>query len=268
MVNKNRAVVFVKLGGSLITDKRKPFFLRKQVLFKVIEEIRELSGSDKYLVFGNGNGSFGHIVADKYQTHKGMVDDKSIKGIVEVAELTTRLNNIVVREFVEAGLPAVSLSPRSNMVARNHKLGMIFPEAVEQALRFGMIPVLHGDQVLDSVVGSTIFSTERVLGYLALEFNKKGYTVEKIIHCGETDGVYDKSGKTIRLINRKNFSGYKNILGKSHGIDVTGGMMHKVEEALDLADKGIPALIINGRKRGNLTKAILGKAVEGTKVEK
>ena len=41
-------------------------------------------------------------------------------------------------------------------------------------------------------------------------------------------------------------------------------MIHKVGEAVKLAEKGIETLIINGRIAGNLEKAILGKNVGGT----
>ena len=95
----------------------------------------------------------------------------------------------------------------------------------------------------------------------------RGYQIERMIHCGQTDGVYDADGKTIPEINSSNFESYKSSLGGSGGVDVTGGMMHKVEETLNLASKGIPGLIIDGIEKGRLSEAISGKEVLGTKVE-
>ena len=104
-----------------------------------------------------------------------------------------------------------------------------------------------------------IISTERALGYLGIYLLKQGFKVEKIIHCGQTNGVYDEDGKTIKLINSANFEHYKKALGGSGGVDVTGGMIHKVEESLKLAKKGIPGLIIDGVEHGTLSKAVKGE---------
>ena len=82
---------------------------------------------------------------------------------------------------------------------------------------------------------------------------------------GNTDGVYDERGNTIDKITPKNFAEVKKVLGGSKSIDVTGGMLHKVEESLNLAKKlNIKTLIINGNMENSLLKAILGKEVVST----
>ena len=78
-----KRIVFIKLGGSLITDKRRPFFLRENILERVIREIKRASDSGKCLVVGHGNGSFGHVIASKFQTQKGIVNKDSQRGICE-----------------------------------------------------------------------------------------------------------------------------------------------------------------------------------------
>src|SRR4030067_242326 len=93
--------------------------------------------------------------------------------------------------------------------------------------------------MLGTQVGCTVFSAEKVLGYLALHLQKKAYRIERVIHCGQTTGVYDENGQTIRLINSKNYSSYQKALGGSGGVDVTGGMGHKAEEPLFLSKQGI-----------------------------
>ena len=60
---------------------------------------------------------------------------------------------------------------------------------------------------------------------------------------------------------------YEKVLGGSGGVDVTGGMKHKVEEALELAKKGIPGLIIDGVVNGSLAQAVKGGKVLGTRIE-
>lgn len=263
----NKPIILVKIGGSLITDKNKPFTVKERALDIIASEIKKASQMSKTLIIGHGAGSFGHVPAKKYQTHLGLLNEQSREGIVEVAAVARALNTIVMDKIREKGSLAVAVSPLSMMTAKNFELGSMYTESLEQLLKLDMIPVLHGDQVLDTEKGCTIFSTEKVLGYLALHLKDKGYEVERIIHCGQTNGVYDVDGNTIPLINTANFDQYKSAVGDSGGVDVTGGMMHKVEETLSLAKQGIPGLIIDGIENGSLSEAISGKEVLGTKVE-
>ncbi|MEM4662966.1 MAG: uridylate kinase, partial [Candidatus Diapherotrites archaeon] len=64
----------------------------------------------------------------------------------------------------------------------------------------------------------------------------------------------------------KNFNEIKSMLAGSHGVDVTGGMLSKVEELVELSRKGIKSQIIGAEKKGNLKRAILGQKV-GTIIE-
>jgi len=137
-----------------------------------------------------------------------------------------------------------------------------------QLLDLGLLPVVYGDQVLDEMRGCTIFSTEKVLGFIGLELQKRGYTVATIVYCGQTKGVYDRDGNTIPLINSDTFHQYSAVLSGSAGVDVTGGMLHKVEESLKLAQQGIPGLIIDGIESGCLSRAVMGEVVVGTRIER
>lgn len=262
-----KPIIFVKIGGSLITDKNKPFTVKEQALDTIASEIHKATQLGKALIIGHGAGSFGHVPAKKYQTHLGLLNEQSREGIAEVATVARQLNTIVMNKIREKGTLAVAVSPLSMMTAKNFELGSIFTDPLEKLLELDMVPVLHGDQVLDVEKGCTIFSTEKVLGYLSLHLKEIGYQIEKIIHCGQTNGVYDADGNTIPMINSANFEDYKASLGGSGEVDVTGGMMHKVEETLNLAKQGIPGLIIDGVEHGSLSEAISGKEVLGTKVE-
>lgn len=265
--NIEKPLIFIKIGGSLITDKTKPFTLKEKALDVICGEIKKATTSGKLLVVGHGAGSFAHYPASKYQTHRGIVNEAGYRGIAEVADVAAQLNRIVVKKLLEKGVNAVTVSPLSIMIAENHKIKSLCSESVEELLKLGLVPVLYGDQIIDIRTGCTVFSTEKVLGYLALKMQRKGYKIEKIIHCGQTNGVYDVDGKTIPMINQHNFVTYRKSLNGSGGIDVTGGILHKVEETLALARAGIPGLIIDGVENGSLSKAVGGESVLGTRVE-
>ena len=267
MNNIKKPIIFIKIGGSLITDKTKPFSLKEKALDTICDEIKKALQMDKWLIIGHGAGSFAHVPAKKYQTHRGIINDESYRGIAEVADVAAQLNRIVIKKFLEHGVNAVTISPLSTMLAKNHELSALCSDSLEAILKLGLLPVVYGDQIIDTKVGCTVFSTEKVLGYLALHLKKKGYNIERIIHCGQTNGVYDADGKTIERITVKNIERHRSALTGSNGTDVTGGMIHKVEETLALAKQGIPGLIIDGVEHGSLSKAIKGEKVFGTKIE-
>lgn len=263
-----KPIILVKIGGSLITDKTKEKSIREKALDTICEEIKKASKLNKTLIIGHGAGSFAHFPAQKYQTHKGILNKDSYKGICEVADVACQLNRIVVRKLLNIDVNAISISPFSFITAKNHNLNSIHTDSLELALKNNLLPIVYGDQILDTKIGCTIFSTEQVLGFLGIHLKNKGYEIEQIIHCGETNGVYDEFGKTITLINSSNFDSYQKVLTGSSGVDVTGGMIHKVEETLLLAKQGIPGLIIDGIEHGSLSKAVKGEKVVGTKIEK
>ena len=81
------------------------------------------------------------------------------------------------------------------------------------------------------------------------------------------DPTKNKNAKHIPKITKSNIGEVGQYLAGSSGIDVTGGMKHKVEKMLELAEKGLPSQIINGLVPGNLKKALLGEKVKGTIIE-
>ena len=56
------------------------------------------------------------------------------------------------------------------------------------------------------------------------------------------------------------------FLESTTNVDVTGGMVGKVKELLDLADYGISSEIINANEEGAIAKALQGMKVNGTKI--
>ncbi len=266
MFNPTQKIYFIKVGGSLITDKQVANSVREHALQKIAFEVYRATQLGVKLVIGHGAGSFAHVPAHRYQTHKGILTEESFQGLAAVAHAAKQLNQIVMEALLLAGVNAVSISPLSTMGASNFELESIDTRSIEQVLQMDMIPVVYGDAILDKKRGCTIFSTERVLGYLAIDLQKRGYTAAQIIHCGRTNGVYDLSGNTIPLITQDNYKEYESMLTGSDGVDVTGGMLHKVNEALSLAKQGIPGLIIDGIEHGSLSDAISGKPVLGTAI--
>jgi len=77
---------FLKLGGSLITEKDRPHTARLQVIRRLASEIARARRDDPALrlVLGHGSGSFGHVPAQKYGTRGGVRTPEEWGGFVQV----------------------------------------------------------------------------------------------------------------------------------------------------------------------------------------
>ena len=67
----------IKIGGSVITDKKKESFFKQEISDNIAKEIKK---TDKKYIIIHGAGSFGHILAKKYHLHTGRVNDVQIQG--------------------------------------------------------------------------------------------------------------------------------------------------------------------------------------------
>lgn len=257
-------IIFIKLGGSIITDKDKPKTANLEKIRQLAQELAQASKrTATRIILGHGGGSFPHPPAHKYQTHLGFINKDSAYGLAEVRQACLELNLIIISALLKVGLPAVSLAPFNFLTAKNKRVDKVFLPPLLNMLNFNILPVIYGDVVSDSSIGSTIYSTETILNLLATKLPKFGYQPQFMIEIGKTEGVIDGNGRTIPEINNHNFKAIKSQLTGSESTDVTGGMLHKVQEAYTLAKKGVSTLIISS-KQGNLKKAILGQKIAGT----
>lgn len=260
-------VVFVKLGGSLITDKRRPRTARddaiRDLATATARVLPRLAGG---LVLGHGSGSFGHVAAANHRVGETGLDDAERRaGIVETQARAAELHRVVLEALRWAGVPTFSFAPSSAAVAAEGELASIRAEPVLLALSLGLVPVTYGDVVLDRERGGTILSTETVLAALAREI-AANHAVRRFVWAGTTPGIYDASGRTIRRVAPGEAEAARRAAGGSGATDVTGGMAHRLETALELARAGIPSWIGDGRDAGRVEEAMLGGEPEGTLV--
>ncbi len=262
-----KRLVFLKLGGSLITDKAKPMQAQTDVIRMLTQQIAAAlqEDPDLQLVIGNGAGSFAHYAVIHNDMEQGLTGPDKRMGYAKVQQAATQLNRIIVDALLEAGVPAMTLQPSSFLTASNGTIQQFPTHVLLAALDASITPVMYGDILFDSQKGSIIASTEMLIAAAAKAFVQQGTSVHKVIHNGVTQGVLDQNNKVIPSINRKNFPAIKKFLYATNGFDVTGGILHKIEESLDLSEKGIQSVIINGASEKDLLKrALLDEHVTGT----
>ncbi len=98
-MTKQQSIVLIKLGGSLITNKSKPFTLHKEMLVNVVGQIKQAVDEGKKVVVGHGQGSFAHVPAEKYKTIEGRINDESVYGAAVVEDVACQMNRVVVSEW-------------------------------------------------------------------------------------------------------------------------------------------------------------------------
>jgi isopentenyl phosphate kinase len=266
-------LVFVKLGGSLITDKTRAETARRDVIARLAAEVRcaldALPGLQ--LLLGHGSGSFGHWQANRYGTRDGVLGRAGWVGFARVSASAARLNQLVVDHLIESGVPVLAIRPSSSAWCRDGVLERLDTHPIKCALENGLVPLVHGDVGLDETRGGTIISTEELMAFLAPEFRPS-----RILLLGETLGVMkdsdrvgDSRGAAYPRIAPDTLEAASGSLGGARGPDVTGGMMTKVHQMLDLV-KRQPMLsvhIISGLDPGLLTRVLLDPDVPvGTRI--
>jgi isopentenyl phosphate kinase len=257
---------FLKLGGSLITDKNLPHTHRRETLKRLAAEIAASLEQDRglYIVLGHGSGSFGHVVAKKYGTRMGVHTPDEWGGFVEVWREAITLNQYVMDALHEAGLLAVSLPPVSSVTAQDGRVFTWDLSSLSHALRAGLLPVVFGDVVFDLQRGGTILSTEDLFAYLARHLPQAvGLSPGRVLLAGIEAGVwadFPACTRLIELITPESYAALSISVGDSRAADVTGGMASKVEHSLELAREipGLEVWIFSGEAPGSVQRALLG----------
>lgn len=261
-----KPLVFVKLGGSLITDKEKPMTARLETIDAIAQSLQQFRQAhpEVSLVLGNGAGSFGHFQALHYGVHKGMKTDSERYGFAVVQDAVAQLNRLFVQSCLQNAMPVVSVAPSAVLVAEDGELFASWYDTIFNLIEQKLIPSMYGDIVLDSQRGSAIFSTETVFDLLQQAARVRKYPVQAMIFLSKTNGVYDANGKTIPAISGDTWPEQRTLINGVEGFDVTGGMGHKIERALSLAHEGVRTFITGDYSLENLEKGVFGTEGNGT----
>jgi isopentenyl phosphate kinase len=254
--------VFVKLGGSLLTDKREAEAPRMEVITRLAGEIARARQvmPDLRLVLGHGSGSYGHVHAKTHGTRSGVATPAQWLGFAKTADAAARLNRIVVAALLAADVPAWSIQPSVALRCAGGKVAAGPDSTVLAALDRGLLPVVFGDVALDSEWGGTIAGTEEI--FTALD---GALLPSRIVLAGEVGGIYTAdplrtpTAELIPNVSPTSFAAVRAGLGGSHGVDVTGGMVAKVDQALGWVTRrrGLEVLICSGLEPDNVYYALV-----------
>lgn len=271
-----KELVFLKLGGSLITDKTQPYTPLLDRMDDIALQIATTlqTQPNLRLVIGHGAGSFGHVAASEYKTRDGYprpsplihrerdeTEENYWKGFAEVWYQASSLNRYVMKALHKANVRAISLPPSSSVIASEGRVSVWETTPIRMALSSSIVPVIFGDVVFDEIRGGTILSTEDLFMHLA-----RALSPERILLAGLEAAVWEDfpaRTKKIEKITPRTFDEFSRGIGKSEGADVTGGMESKVAQMLELVQHNheLSVQIFSGTEPGNLVHALTGETL-------
>jgi isopentenyl phosphate kinase len=218
----------LKLGGSVMTDKRADCAVNEEQLASVAAAIAG-ARTDGIVVI-HGAGSCGHPEAKRYHLDRGAKAGET-EGIFVTHKAVSSLNDAVVLALRKKGVAAVGVHPLHTGIADKGRLVGFETRHLAKMLALGMVPVIHGDVVMDLSQGACIVSGDQLVRYLAV-----GLKINRVGLATDVPGVLD-GGSVVQKITRGAVPELH--IGSSTHTDVTGGMKGKIDELLGLADAGI-----------------------------
>lgn len=265
---KNKLVI-LKLGGSVITYKKSnQKKISRKHLDRLSGEIAFAQRREKFrLIIVHGVGSFGHIIAKKFQLKEGYSNEHQIEAVAELRYDLERLNLEIVRSLKDHGINVLPLHPSSLWRLEEGELQPIDNRIIESSLNFGFSPTLYGDILTDTKKGFGIISGDKIIFHLA-----KILKPYRIVIGTDTEGLFDRDPRShsgAKLLKEATSLELEHLkIEGSSATDVTGGMRGKINELQKLAKLGLESHIINISKPNILRRTLLGQGSFGTIIKK
>jgi isopentenyl phosphate kinase len=226
--------VILKIGGSVLTDKSGDCAIDQGRLATIARDIGRVKKRSLLLI--HGAGSCGHPQAQHYRLDRGLAPEY-IGGVYETHAAVSTLNGVVVRALRDKGVEAIGIHPLDSAVAEEGRLVSFATPPLVLLQERGIVPVLHGDVVMDRVWGASIVSGDQLVSYLAASLG-----VTRVGMATDVPGVLQEGKVIPRLF--ADMAGSVDA-GESTHTDVTGGMRGKIGELILLAGHGIESHVFH-----------------------
>lgn len=267
-----KELTIIKLGGSLLTDKTKPYTYRKEVLQSVAQEIAECLDEDliESLILLHGVGSYGHPPVLEYNLHKGFLGPEQLLPLSKTQEAVATLRHIIVKEFQNVGIPVCLMCPSSMVTSKKMEMTNYFLDPLKGFVSFGMVPLLGGDILIDSVMGWSIGSGDQLAVIIAKELGAK-----RLLFASDVPGIYESDPKSksdaghIDTINLNDLDSVLKRMGVSSIDDASGAMKGKIKAiaaAKPLIEHGLEVGLLSMMKFGELKAFLKNGTCQCTRV--
>tara|TARA_B100000945_G_scaffold220205_1_gene177848 strand:- start:1408 stop:2187 length:780 start_codon:yes stop_codon:yes gene_type:complete len=229
-----KEIILLKFGGSLITDKRSN---EPKINHTNINSIgKKLIAKNYDIIIVHGAGSFGHPIAKKFGILNGKDDTREQSdAIKETRKQVQKLNKIFCKSLNDNNLKTQPIIPSKTMKTKSGKI-VDFPiNLFDKALNQGEIPVTFGDVTDDLLKGVDILSGDTLMLELA-NYYKPKYSIFIMDYPGVFNGdPANSDSKIYPLVDSDIVKKLEEQSHTSQSIDVTGGLIGKIECALKMS---------------------------------
>ncbi|MDA7467760.1 acetylglutamate kinase [Candidatus Pelagibacter ubique] len=254
----NDEFIIIKCGGSVLVDPK---------LFKVfIEDVVVLNklGFNPIIVHGGGkriNNKLSEVNIKSNFINGLRVTDKETISIVE--DVLIEFNKEIVEALNELDCKAKRITSKENniitVVQENKDLGFvgkptrINKEFLTETIKTNEVPVI-APLGLDKDNQTFNINADTAAGSIAIELKAR-----RLMIISDVEGVLDSKKKLIPEINSKKAN---ELIDQEV---ISGGMIPKIKNCLDVASNGVKAVvIIDGRKNHSLLFELLSDKGSGT----
>lgn len=254
----NDEYIVIKCGGSVLIDQN--LF---DIFIKDISTLNKL-GFTPIIVHGGGKRISNKLneIGLESKFIKGLrVTDKETIKVVE--EVLIDFNKEIINALDQQNCESQSINSKENniltVVQENEELGFVgSPTNVDQSIIDKIIadkkvPII-APLGLDKNDQTYNVNADTAAGYIAKKINAR-----RLIILSDVEGVLDKNKNLIPEINSVSI---KNLIDNE---TITGGMIPKINNCLDVASNGVKGVvIIDGRKNHSVLFELLSDGGSGT----
>ena len=254
----NDEYIVIKCGGSVLIDQN--LF---DIFIKDISTLNKL-GFTPIIVHGGGKRISNKLneIGLESKFIKGLrVTDKDTIKVVE--EVLIDFNKEIINALDQQNCESQSINSKENniltVVQENEELGFVgSPTNVDQSIIDKIIankkvPII-APLGLDKNDQTYNVNADTAAGYIAKKINAR-----RLIILSDVEGVLDKNKNLIPEINSKSI---KELIDNE---TITGGMIPKINNCLDVASNGVKGVvIIDGRKNHSVLFELLSDEGSGT----
>ena len=254
----NDEYIVIKCGGSVLIDQN--LF---DIFIKDISTLNKL-GFTPIIVHGGGKRISNKLneIGLESKFIKGLrVTDKDTIKVVE--EVLIDFNKEIINALDKQNCESQSINSKENniltVVQENEELGFVgSPTNVDQSIIDKIIadkkvPII-APLGLDKNDQTYNVNADTAAGYIAKKINAR-----RLIILSDVEGVLDKNKNLIPEINSESI---KDLIDNE---TITGGMIPKINNCLDVASNGVKGVvIIDGRKNHSVLFELLSDEGSGT----
>ena len=254
----NDEYIVIKCGGSVLIDQN--LF---DIFIKDISTLNKL-GFTPIIVHGGGKRISNKLneIGLESKFIKGLrVTDKETIKVVE--EVLIDFNKEIINALEQQNCKSQSINSKENniltVVKENEELGFVgSPTNVDQSIIDKIIadkkvPII-APLGLDKNDQTYNVNADTAAGYIAKKINAR-----RLIILSDVEGVLDNNKNLIPEINSESI---KNLIDNE---TITGGMIPKINNCLDVASNGVKGVvIIDGRKNHSVLFELLSDEGSGT----